>query len=102
MFAAHAADPGFPSDHATASFAIATALVLRDRRLGALALAMAALLAVGRVAMGVHYPTDVAAGAALGAAVALALHRAPAARALDAFADRLGALRGAGLRRLAR
>ena len=30
-FLAHASDPGFPSDHATGAFAIAFALVLRDR-----------------------------------------------------------------------
>src|SRR3954449_11150119 len=69
----HAADAGFPSDHATAAFAIATALLLRDRRYGLPALVLAAVLAVGRVAAGVHFPSDVLAGAALGASVALIL-----------------------------
>jgi len=69
-FLAHASDPGFPSDHATAAFAIAVAILLRDRRWGAVALVFATVLAVGRVAMGVHYPSDVLAGAALGAAIA--------------------------------
>jgi undecaprenyl-diphosphatase len=64
LFARHAADPGFPSDHATAAFAIAVALLLRSRRWGALALVAAAVLAVTRVAMGIHYPTDVGAGSA--------------------------------------
>ena len=41
LFAAHAADPGFPSDHATAAFAIAVALLLRSRTWGLLALAAA-------------------------------------------------------------
>ena len=92
LFAAHAADPGFPSDHATAAFAIATALLLRDRRAGAFALAAATVLAATRVAMGIHYPSDVLAGAALGAATALALNL-PRARALtDALADRAGDL----------
>ena len=92
LFAAHAADPGFPSDHATAAFAIATALLLRDRRAGIVALVAATVLAVTRVAMGIHYPTDVLAGAALGAATALALN-APRARALtDRLADRAGDL----------
>ena len=72
----HAADPGFPSDHATAAFAIAMAVFLHDRRAGTAALAAAVLLAVDRVAIGVHYPADVLAGAVLGIAVALALHRA--------------------------
>jgi undecaprenyl-diphosphatase len=92
LFAAHAADAGFPSDHATGAFAIAVALVLRDRRWGAGALILATALAVGRVAIGVHYPTDVIAGALLGAAVALVLH-VPAVRGRnDRLADRLGAL----------
>jgi undecaprenyl-diphosphatase len=99
LFAAHAADPGFPSDHATAAFAIAVALLLRDRRWGAAALALASGLAVGRVAIGVHYPSDVLAGAALGAAVALLLHVRAARERIDRVADRAGAviaiLRGA-------
>lgn len=90
LFAAHAADASFPSDHATAAFAIAVALVLRDRRWGAAALGLAALLAVGRVALGVHYPSDVLAGAALGGGVALAFH----VTALRAGSDRLADLAG--------
>src|SRR4051794_18168356 len=71
LFATHAADAGFPSDHATAAFAIAVALMLRSRTWGAIALLAATVLAVTRVAMGIHYPTDVLAGAALGAIVAV-------------------------------
>lgn len=92
LFAHHAADAGFPSDHATAAFAIATAVLLRDRRLGAGVVVLAVVLAAGRVALGVHYPTDVLAGAALGAACSLALY-APAPRALiDGLADLAGML----------
>ena len=65
LFAAHAADAGFPSDHATASFAIAVAILLRKRSWGIFALLAATLLSVGRVAVGYHFPTDVLAGAAL-------------------------------------
>jgi undecaprenyl-diphosphatase len=90
MFSAHAADSGFPSDHATASFAIAVALLLRDRRWGSITLALAAVLAVGRVALGVHYPSDVLGGAALGAGCAIALYRPRPRAVLDALADRLG------------
>lgn len=71
-FVAHAADPGFPSDHAAASFAIATAMILGSRRIGGVLLAAAALLAVSRVAIGVHYPSDVLAGAMIGVLAALA------------------------------
>jgi undecaprenyl-diphosphatase len=90
LFSGHAADPGFPSDHATAAFAIATAIVLRKRRAGLVALGAAAVLSVGRVALGVHYPSDVLAGAAIGGAAALALWLPPARRRVDALADLLG------------
>ena len=92
LFAPHAADSGFPSDHATAAFAIAVALLLRSRTWGAVALVAATVLAITRVAMGIHYPTDVLAGAVLGALVALLLYAAPARRIIDALADRVGAL----------
>jgi undecaprenyl-diphosphatase len=90
LFSAHAADPGFPSDHATAAFAIATAIFLRHRGWGIFALVAAAVLSVGRVALGVHYPSDVLAGAALGAAAALALWAPPLRARVDALADWLG------------
>jgi undecaprenyl-diphosphatase len=90
LFSAHTPDPGFPSDHATAAFAIATAIVLRKRGWGIFALAAAAVLSLGRVAIGVHYPTDVLAGAALGAAAALALWVVPIRARIDALADLLG------------
>lgn len=90
LFAAHAADAGFPSDHATASFAIAVAIFLRKRAWGAFALAAAAVLSVGRVAVGYHFPSDVLAGAALGSAAALVLWAPPLRRRLDSLADLLG------------
>jgi membrane-associated phospholipid phosphatase len=71
----------FPSGHATLSAALYLALLivfLSRRRWGGRALAAAvatALLVAGiaasRVYLGVHYPTDVAAGVALGAAWAV-------------------------------
>jgi undecaprenyl-diphosphatase len=90
LFAAHAPDPGFPSDHATAAFAIAVAIALRKRGWGVFALVAAAVLSVGRVALGVHYPSDVLAGAAVGAAAALVLWWAPLRTRVDALADLLG------------
>jgi len=92
VFSQHVADPGFPSDHATAAFAIAVAIMLRDRRWGTVALAFATVLAIGRVAMGVHYPSDVLGGAALGAICALALYAAPLRRLLNRLADLAGSL----------
>lgn len=92
LFVSHSTDPGFPSDHATASFAIAVAILLRKRGWGLVALAAATVLALGRVAVGVHYPSDVLAGAALGSAVALGLWWAPLRRRIDALSDFAGGL----------
>jgi undecaprenyl-diphosphatase len=92
LFAHHAADAGFPSDHTTAAFAIGIALVLRFRTWGTVVLVLAALLAFTRVAMGIHYPTDVLGGAAIGGLSALVLY-VPAVRALlNRLADGCGAL----------
>jgi undecaprenyl-diphosphatase len=101
LFARHAADAGFPSDHATAAFAIAVAVALRNRRWGAVALVAATVLAVGRVGIGVHYPSDVLAGAALGTLAALALWLSPLRARVDGLGDLGGALRDRTLRRLA-
>jgi undecaprenyl-diphosphatase len=68
-------DGSFPSDHAAAAVAIAMVLFLFHRRLGSLALVVTGLVCVARVYVGAHYPGDVAAGAALGAAVAAVLCR---------------------------
>jgi undecaprenyl-diphosphatase len=96
LFARHAADSSFPSDHATAAFAIGVALLLRQRAWGAIVLVLATVLAVGRVAMGIHYPSDVIAGASLGGAVAVALWTGPVRQLLERVADAVGgALDGA-------
>ena len=60
----------FPSAHATSSFAVATAMT-RVEPLGALAFALAIALALGRPYLGMHYPSDVLAGALLGIALGL-------------------------------
>ena len=58
----------FPSGHASGAFAVATVVwLLAGRRWGGVALAVAAAIALSRVWLGVHYPSDVVAGAALGA-----------------------------------
>jgi undecaprenyl-diphosphatase len=92
VFGNHAADPGFPSDHATAAFAIGVALLLRNRTWGAVVLVLATILAVGRVAMGIHFPSDVVGGALLGTVVALGLHRARTRTLINRLSDYAGAL----------
>jgi undecaprenyl-diphosphatase len=53
---------------------MAAAIYMVDRRWGAALFALAALVALGRVFVGVHYLSDVLAGAALGSAVAVTVH----------------------------
>ncbi|MCB0827341.1 MAG: phosphatase PAP2 family protein [Solirubrobacterales bacterium] len=59
----------FPSAHATASFAAATAMTRIEPRAGTALFAAAALMAATRPYLGMHYPSDVLAGAALGSAL---------------------------------
>jgi undecaprenyl-diphosphatase len=63
LFSGHAAAPGFPSDHATAAFAIAVAVLLRKRAWGIAALVAAAVLSVGHVALGGHWDRALERGA---------------------------------------
>jgi membrane-associated phospholipid phosphatase len=60
----------FPSAHATSSFAVATAMT-RVEPVAAVAFLLAAALALGRPYLGMHYPSDVLAGALLGVALGL-------------------------------
>jgi membrane-associated phospholipid phosphatase len=60
----------FPSAHATSAFAVATAMTRVDP-LGVLAFVLAFALALGRPYLGMHYPSDVLAGAVLGVALGL-------------------------------
>lgn len=71
----------FPSDHATAFFALATGIFLGSRRLGIVAFAWAALVVCGpRLYLGLHYPTDLLTGALLGVLTASVLRTAPLRR----------------------
>jgi undecaprenyl-diphosphatase len=64
----------FPSGHAATSFACAATLAwLLPHRAAPVLYVLAALIAYSRVYVGVHYPLDALAGAALGLLVATAL-----------------------------
>ncbi|MEW5686813.1 MAG: phosphatase PAP2 family protein [Pseudomonadota bacterium] len=61
----------FPSDTAALLFGLAAAILIVNRRWGLVALAIAVLAGLLRIYCGRHYPTDILAGAALGAGFAL-------------------------------
>jgi len=56
----------FPSGHTLLSFAVATVIARRHPWLAPWAYGLAVLVGISRVSVGVHWPVDVLAGAALG------------------------------------
>jgi len=77
----------FPSDHAAVFFALVTVIWMRSRWLGLLALVSALYGVVPRIYFGLHYVSDVTAGALLGVAFVLMFER---------FGPRTLARRGVG------
>ena len=65
----------FPSGHATFFFALATAIYLYNKKWGVWFFAATILITVSRVIAGIHYPSDIIAGALIGIVVAYATFR---------------------------
>jgi undecaprenyl-diphosphatase len=82
-------DYSFPSGHTTASFSLATTIAFNMPRFTLLVFFMAIIIGMSRIYLGVHYPTDVAAGILLGitASVTVHIHFLP-------FVARLGSMIG--------
>ncbi len=59
-------DWSFPSGHTSASFAAASAMLCCDKRFGIPALVLAILIALSRIYLFVHFPTDIIGGVILG------------------------------------
>ncbi len=66
--------PSFPSGHASSAFAIATSLYLENKKwyIAVPAFTWASLVGYSRIDLGVHYPSDVLVGAAVGVGSAFA------------------------------
>ena len=62
---------GFPSTHTAWAFAAATSVFLHHKKAGFAVLALAALIAFGRLYLFVHFPSDVLGGIVLGVLAAL-------------------------------
>lgn len=62
----HPKSYSFPSGHSATSFACAAMIGKLDKKLGPAALVIASLIAVSRLVLCVHYPTDVLFGALFG------------------------------------
>ncbi|WP_308115430.1 bifunctional phosphatase PAP2/diacylglycerol kinase family protein [Rhodococcus sp. NBC_00294] len=73
----------FPSGHAASAAAFATGVALEAPLAGLLVAPLAATVAYSRVHVGVHWPSDVVVGAALGVAVALSTRRWWAVRSTE-------------------
>ncbi|MER7083352.1 undecaprenyl-diphosphatase [Saccharopolyspora kobensis] len=86
----------FPSGHAASAAAFATAACMESPLLGAAVVPIAAAVAYSRVHVGVHWPTDVAFGAAIGCTIGLATRRwwpvRPAAPGLARPSEHVAAL----------
>ena len=75
----------FPSDHSMLFFSLSTGLWMIDRRIGIFAFAWSlVVIDLPRLYLGIHYPSDVIAGAALGILFMIGWMRLP----LSKYADR--------------
>lgn len=62
----------FPSDHAVLFYALSTGMFFISKKVGKIAIAYTTLfIALPRIYLGLHYPTDIIAGALLGIIIAL-------------------------------
>lgn len=62
-----------PSLHSTLAFALATTVVLHQRKFGILLFLVASIIGIGRVLANVHYPGDIVLGAVIGTVTSLAI-----------------------------
>ena len=59
-------EPSFPSGHAAFYFAISTVVYFHNKKIGILLFLASALISISRVFVGIHWPSDILAGALVG------------------------------------
>ncbi|MDG5787762.1 phosphatase PAP2 family protein [Evansella sp. AB-P1] len=64
-------DSSFPSGHTTAIFSLLTPYMLYDYQLTLFLLPIAIIVSISRITIGLHYPSDVIAGAIVGTSTVL-------------------------------
>lgn len=70
----HSSGYAFPSGHASFFFAIAFSALILNKKWGALFIALAFIISISRVIAGVHWPSDILAGAGIGMIVSYVIN----------------------------
>ena len=65
----HGADGGMPSHHIAFMMTLVISVYFYDRRIAAILALLTLISGVARIGAGIHYPSDILAGAALGIAI---------------------------------
>ena len=70
----NASEPSFPSGHASFYFALSTIIFFYNKKLGIFFYISSFLIGLGRVFVGIHWPSDILIGAITGALVGVIFH----------------------------
>ena len=65
----------FPSGHTIFMFTLATSIFFYDKRFGTFLYVCGILVGIGRISAGLHYPSDVFAGAVFGIAISMFVYK---------------------------
>ena len=71
----HSADGGMPSHHTVFMAAMATAIYLHNKLVGLTLGVLTLLCGLARIAAGIHYPSDVLAGLAIGISIVVVINK---------------------------